>query len=214
MSISKRKLEANRRNAQKSTGATSAAGKEVVSQNAVRHGLCGRFQVLADEDQAEYNGLLQRFNEAEQPADAVERELVAKMARHTWMSERAVRLQEAHFLYQPQTDEQKAISRQTVAVLKGLDIYLRYQAHHDRAYQRAAAELAKRRKDRALLQRGFESQKRAQAEEERREKRQNQRDEAHPYRVMTAKLRCDHQIARAMKANSTLEPPDIGQIAA
>ena len=107
MSISKRKLAANRENAQKSTGPKTPEGRETVSSNRVQHGLCGRFRVLDGESQDEYNELVQRFLEAEQPVDAVERELVAKMARHTWLSERAIRFQEACFLFQPQTPSSK-----------------------------------------------------------------------------------------------------------
>ncbi len=33
-------IEANRKNAQKSTGPKSRQGKDTVSQNAVKHGLC------------------------------------------------------------------------------------------------------------------------------------------------------------------------------
>jgi hypothetical protein len=82
MSISKRKLASNRANAQKSSGPTSAAGKEKVSQNGVKHGLCGQFKVLPCESQAGYDDLLERYMRVEQPADDVERELVAKMVRH------------------------------------------------------------------------------------------------------------------------------------
>jgi anti-sigma factor RsiW len=125
-----------------------------------------------------------------------------------------VRFQEACFLYQPQTPEQKAQHRQNVCTLKDLHIYVRYQAAQDRAYQRAASELAKRRKDRALLERGFESQKRAAAEEERRETRQKQRDELHPWRVMTAQLKVEQLAQRVMSAGAGFQPPQIGSIAA
>jgi hypothetical protein len=202
MPISKRKLAANRANAQKSTGPKTPAGKETVSQNRITHGLCGRFRVLSNESQAEYDALLERFMRAEQPADDVERELVAKMARHTWLSQRAAVFQEACFLVQPRTEDQKARNADSVGVLKDLDIYLRYQVHHDRAYQRAAAELLKRRKDRQLAERGFESQKRAAAEETRREKRQNQRDELHFHKVATAKLRYEHKLKGSLHATA------------
>ena len=207
MPISKRKLAANRANAQKSTGPRSTTGLEKVSQNRTVHGLCGRFKVLPSENQAEYDDLLRRFLQAEQPADDVERELVAKMARHTWLSERAIRFQEACFLFQPQTPEQEAKERQSVGVLKDIAVYLRYQAHHDRAYQRAAKELATRRKDRSLAARGFESQERKRKEEARAETRQNQRNELHSYKVATAQL-------RSFKANSVIHAPDLDQIAA
>ncbi len=163
MSISKRKLAANRANAQKSSGPTTAAGLARSSQNRIVHGLCGKFNVLESENQEDYNNLFERFLSSEQPADDVERELVAKMCRHTWMSERSVRFQDACFQHRPFTGDQRANDRQTIAVLKDLNLYLRYQAANDRAYQRAAAELAKRRKDRAWERRGFESQKRAEA---------------------------------------------------
>jgi hypothetical protein len=136
------------------------------------------------------------------------------MARHTWMSERASRCMEACFLFQPQTPEQETRERQTVGVLKDLDLYLRYQAAMDRAYQRAAAELAKRRKDRRLAERGFESQKRAAAEETRREKRQKQRDDLHPYRVLTAEMKTEQLAQRVLKASPGFQPPHTGQIAA
>ena len=46
----RKQVAANRRNAQKSTGPQSAAGKAQVSRNAVKHGLTSRRWVLADED--------------------------------------------------------------------------------------------------------------------------------------------------------------------
>jgi len=214
MPISKRKLAANRANAKKSRGPVTDAGKQKVSMNAIQHGLCGRFRVLPDENQAEYDNLVRRFMEAEKPVDEVERELVAKMARHTWMSERSVRFQEACFLYQPQSPEEKANERQTVAVLRDLKIYTRYQAAHDRAYQRAANDLAKRRKDRASLERGIASQKRAEAEDERREKRQKQRDDLHPYKVLTAEMKTEQLAQRVLKAGAAFQTPNLGQIAA
>jgi hypothetical protein len=221
MALSEKKLAANRANAERtgrllpvvrhpkvpSTGPRTEAGKQKVSQNRTKHGLCGEFTVLGYEDQAAFDDLLDRFMQAEQPADAVERELVAKMARHDWLSKRALSLQEACFLFQPQTEDQKQRGRHSVAVMKDIFVYLRYQAHHDRAYQRAAAELAKRRKDRLSAARGFESQKRAKAEEKRREKREIQRDELHFYKVATAKRRLS-----VAKAPSPV--PKTGKIAA
>ncbi len=211
MAISKRKLAANRANAQRSTGPQSASGKEAVSQNRTTHGLCGRFRVLASENQAEYDDLLHRFLQSEQPLDDVERELVAKMARHTWLSERAIRFQEACFLHQPQTAEQhipdnQGSVRHSIGVVKDIDVYLRYQASHDRAYQRAANELAKRRNDRRLARRGFESQERATAEEIRREERQAQRAELHHLKVATAQSLLEHRQQRAATPNRTPRP--------
>jgi hypothetical protein len=53
------------------------------------------------------------------------------MVRHTWLSERALRCQEAHFLVQPRTEANESRNSHTVHILKGLDLYTRYQAHQD-----------------------------------------------------------------------------------
>ena len=191
-----KQIAANRRNAKKSTGPRSVAGKEKVSQNHLVHGLCGKFQVLANEDQAEYNDLFERFMQAEQPADDIERELVAKMARYTWMSERSIRCQSACYLIQPQTPEQKAADKSGVAVRSDLDVYLRYMTTYDRAYQRAADALAKRRKERLQREIGFERQKRAEAEEQR-------KAELQPYKVATAIARLALLEARLNRTQSS-----------
>jgi hypothetical protein len=74
MSISEAKLQANRENAQKSCGPVSEFGKARAAQTAIKHGLCGTFCVLESENQEEYTDLLQRFINAEKPADDVENE--------------------------------------------------------------------------------------------------------------------------------------------
>ena len=170
--------------------------KAKVSQNRTTHGLCGRFQVLPCEDQAEYNDLLNRFMDAENPVDDVERELVAKMARHTWVSDRAQRFQDGCFVVFPQSPEDEANRQDDIAVRDELDRYMRYQTAHDRAYQRAANALAKRRNERRKVEIGFESKKRCEAEElrharqeERRDAKENRDQDLHKVRIATGEMR-------------------------
>jgi hypothetical protein len=129
--------------------------------------------------------------QAEKPVDDVERELVAKMVRHTWMAERAVRFQDGCFLILPQSPEQEAARKDGIAVRNDIELHMRYQTSHDRAYQRAANDLAKRRAERRKAEIGFESQKRKEAEETR-------KAELHPLKVAAAK-------ARVATANARLE---------
>ena len=166
MPISKRKLAANRANAKKSHGPVTAEGKAKVSQNRTSHGLTGCFRVRPTESQESFDGLVDEFIESEQPVGAVELQLVRKMAEHTWCAGRAVRLQEG-CIVSTQSPEQKANGQCETTVRFDMERYLRYQTSHDRAYQRASQELIQRRKDRLKAQIGFESQKRAQAQEER-----------------------------------------------
>ena len=48
-------LLANRRNAQKSTGPRTAEGRAAVSQNAVKHGLLARQDVISSESKADFD---------------------------------------------------------------------------------------------------------------------------------------------------------------
>jgi hypothetical protein len=217
MSISEAKLDANRLNGAKSHGPVSATGRARSAQNAIKHGLCSVFNVLESEDQGMYNDLLQRFVHTEKPADDVEYELVARMARATWMSERAVRFQSGCFIHQPRTEEQVADDSQTVSLkLNELEKFMRYQTTHERAYDRAANALAKHRKEKAAQERGFVSQQRAEAAETRKEaaearrqKQEKQREEAHELRQRRQKIKLELDQIRFLKQF----PPDMhGQV--
>src|ERR1700685_2850673 len=93
-----KQILANRRNAKKSCGATTEAGKAAVSQNAFKHGLAGRFKVMEGEEQDTFDNLFNQFKLDEQPVGSVEVELVRRMAEYTWLRQRASRMLEACFL--------------------------------------------------------------------------------------------------------------------
>src|SRR5579871_6341080 len=187
---SNRKLAANRANAQKSTGPKTEEGKAKVAQNRTKHGLTGSFQLLPTENVAQFEELLNQFIVDEKPIGIVEVELVKKMAQHLWMSRRADCFQNGCFLVQ-QSPEQALENEAQIDVRPELERYLRYQVHHDRAYQRASNELLKRRKERMLVERGFESQKRAQAAENRRDRKEERHEERHHHAVALDKKRLE-----------------------
>ena len=232
MSISARKLAANRANAQKSTGPASVSGLEKSSQNRRTHGLCGKFTVLANESQEMYDELLAAFLETEQPANPIEYELVVRMAQQRWLSSRAIAYQNGCFEVFPETAENRREGNRTVAIDTCLDRYLRYLASSDRAYARASAELARRKKERQLEARGFESQKRAEAqheqqkadreareihhqrEEKRREECHQQRNELHSYRVVIAQADFELKSYRVFDRNPNFTPPGVMKSAA
>ena len=199
---SERQINANRANAQKSTGPNTLEGKSKVAQNRTVHGLTGNFRVLEGEDQDKYDALLDQLMMDEQPLGIAEVELVKKMAEHTWLRERASRFQEACFVVMPRTPEQRANLEAEMAVRPELERYLRYQAHHDRAYQRASDELLKRRKERLKAEIGFESQKRAEAQERRRDAVENRRLERHKYAVATNQARLERELLNTAHAKA------------
>jgi hypothetical protein len=175
--VSEAKLQANRANAQLSTGAVTPAGKQVISQNAVRHGLTGKFHVLAGESQSDFDQLLTSYMRTESPIDQEEVELVRQLAEATWLSARAVRCQNNCFV----ALESESLEEQKQAK-KDLMLYMRYQSMHDRAYGRCSSELRRHRNERRRAERGFVSQKYREANERRKEAQENRKKELHELR--------------------------------
>ncbi len=77
-------IQANRRNALKSTGPTSPAGKARSSQNALRHGFASKQIVLNTEDEAAFQALHAEFLDEYQPSSPTERMLVDEVAVAAW----------------------------------------------------------------------------------------------------------------------------------
>ena len=160
--VSERKLIANRANAQLSQGPVSSTGKEIVLQNATRHGLTGTFHVLAEESQPAFDQLLAGYMRAESPVDPEEIQLVQQMAEATWLSNRSIRFQDKCFV----AIESGTLEQQKDAK-KDLALYLRYMSAHQRTYIRCSTELRRHRNERARAERGFVSQKYREAQENR-----------------------------------------------
>lgn len=156
--VSERKRVANRENASHSTGPKTGEGKLASSRNALRHGLTGGFALLPDEDAAEFERMQLALIDEHQPSTETESQLVVDMARHYWLYQRALRLQDECFF-----DDLNL-----PAVQKRLALFLRYGTGHERQYSRCLHDLLKLRKDKLRLERGFESQVREQAAEVRR----------------------------------------------
>ena len=93
--VSSRKLEANRRNARKSTGPKTTAGKKRVSRNSTRHGFYSKWLLVqhqdGEESQAEYDELYAGIVEDYQPVGWHEEDLVDKIAAWSWRLRRAIR---------------------------------------------------------------------------------------------------------------------------
>ncbi len=182
----------------------SVETKAKVSENGVRHGLCARFRVLEEvEKQENFDAFLKQLIEDEQPLGQAEIELVVKMAEHTWLAKRALRMQNNCFSLEPKTPQQVKNGDIPVGIdFRQLADYVRYHAAHDRAYRRASTELQKRKKARQLAEIGFASQKLAQAEESR-------KSEKHAVQIATANLRKQREEMKLGDDISKMLPPDF-----
>jgi hypothetical protein len=86
-------IEANRRNARKSTGPTSAAGKAVSRFNALKSGIHAESQVIPGEDPAELEALAANYCEQFQPATPLEVFLVDAIVTADWQLRRLRKLE-------------------------------------------------------------------------------------------------------------------------
>jgi hypothetical protein len=92
-----RQIEANRRNARKSTGPTTEEGKQRSRCNAVRHGLTAETIIGALEDAEDYKAFEAAIIADYDAQSAVERELVLRLASLLWRLRRATTMETALF---------------------------------------------------------------------------------------------------------------------
>jgi hypothetical protein len=92
-----RQIEANRRNARKSTGPTTEEGKQRSRRNAVRHGLMAETVIGALEDAEDYKAFEGAITADYDAQSAVERELVLRLASLLWRLRRATTMETGLF---------------------------------------------------------------------------------------------------------------------
>ena len=84
---------ANRRNARESTGPRTRQGKAAVSQNAVKHGLLTRHDVISSESQADFDLYRDRMLAELAPVSPMESMLAERIVSLSWRLKRAGRIQ-------------------------------------------------------------------------------------------------------------------------
>jgi hypothetical protein len=95
MTVSAAKLEANRRNASKSTGPRTEEGKNRSKLNAVTHGMRAATLILLDEDAEALEDRKAAWAASLMPCGAAEERIVEEAVEYTWLRDRARRAQEA-----------------------------------------------------------------------------------------------------------------------
>jgi hypothetical protein len=95
-----RQIEANRRNAQLSTGPVTEEGRRRSRQNAIRHGLTAETVIDALEDAEDYAAFEMAVTADQDAQSAVERELVLRLASLLWRLRRATAIESGLFKIQ------------------------------------------------------------------------------------------------------------------
>jgi hypothetical protein len=147
---SDRRIEANRRNAAKSTGPRTAAGKAVVARNATRHGVLSTRLLVHDEKRADLLALAERLRAELRPVGELEEQLVERMVACLWRLRRVAHAEAAlinnHHNEQFPAVEQK-FSRYMNWEMSKLS---RYEAQIERSLYKALQELERRQAARAV----------------------------------------------------------------
>jgi hypothetical protein len=133
-------LEANRLNAQKSTGPTTREGKAQSSRNSTTHGLTGRVNPQSPEDRLAYAEQGKRLIADWKPIGEQEEQFVRVILDSAWQMNRAQAHDEK--LWQ-RIENPGAPAPSAEASQLTLDKLTRYEAHHTRTYFRAISELRK-----------------------------------------------------------------------
>ncbi len=140
-----RQIEANRRNALKSTGPRSAAGKAVSCFNALQTGIDAKSLVIRGEDQCALEQLAGEYHERFRPATPDARFLVDSLVNAEWQLRR-LRKVEAQLWDYPVLAGQVAPGDLALATtfVRSVDIFTRLQRRIDsaeRVYRRALERL-------------------------------------------------------------------------
>jgi len=154
-----KQLEANRQNAEKSTGPKTAEGKVVAKLNAVRHGLLSKELLVPREDKGALQEFSNRLREELRPQGALEELLMVRIVAAAWRLQRILRferelfkadLEESQRLWarfnldeKPKPTLGEAVSEKTY------DKIIRYEAHIERTLYRAMHQLERVQRSRS-----------------------------------------------------------------
>lgn len=161
---SQQQIDANRQNAQKSTGPKTPEGKAAVSQNALKHGLTAQEAVLSGEDKDEFEATRQSFEDELKPVGPLQTFLVEQIVMAAWRLSR-IRTLETGLFQLRLADDAKDIERDyenlshraRLAYAFRRDIHGyntlahlgRYEARAERSFYRALHELQRLQKEMA-----------------------------------------------------------------
>ncbi len=127
-----------------STGPRTPEGKATSSRNAIKHGLTAQQTVIAGENQADFDALLEGIAADRKPEGELEVQAVGEIAACTWRLARA-RAKEAELLG---TDEDLMVA----GTAPGFDRLLRYMSAIERQFNRSIVRLRELQTERAKRQ--------------------------------------------------------------
>lgn len=142
-----KQIDANRRNARRSTGPNTPEGKAAAARNGTKHGLRSQDTVLSDEDAEVFGHMQRELYYQLQPEGEVETFLLKRIAVGIWRLQRILRVEAALF-EEPETfyfDKGKGLAARFRSQSRsGGNIFAtlcRYESTMERSVYRALHEL-------------------------------------------------------------------------
>jgi len=140
-------VDANRRNAEKSTGPQTDEGKQIASRNALKLGLFSTQLVLPDEDATELEALRAELLHRFKPADVMEHLYTDRIVCAAWRLRRALAGEAALYAKWRRKHDTSAVEVHTCQYsMDDLDRLQRHIASLERAMDKATAELTRLQK--------------------------------------------------------------------
>ena len=153
---SQEQIDANRRNAQKSTGPKTPEGKAAVCQNAFSHGLTAELACINGEDMDEFDETRQSFEDELKPVGPVQTLLVQRIVMAAWRLDRLRLMEGGVFQLRSYEDARRStgstrtcpprtrlasVFLRDVRGPNALALLGRYEARIERSFYRALHEL-------------------------------------------------------------------------
>ena len=153
-----KQVEANRLNAQKSTGPKTPEGRAAVRLNGVKHGLTAETIVLKGESESDFKDLLDSLEAEHDPASPTEEALVVQLAMATWRLRRLYHQEAGFYTCQLQSlvgmqkdlnlDDAGRMGHAAAWSESTLNMFNRQEGRLERTFYRALHELQRLRKER------------------------------------------------------------------
>jgi hypothetical protein len=153
-----KQFEANRLNAQKSTGPRTPEGRAAVRLNGVKHGLTAETIVLKGESEADFTNLLDSLEAEHDPVSPTEEALVVQLAMATWRLRRLYHQEAGFYTCQLQSlvgmqkdlnlDDAGRMGHAAAWSESTLTLFNRQEGRLERTFYRALHELQRLRKER------------------------------------------------------------------
>jgi len=142
-------IEANRRNAQESTGPRTPEGKAASRLNALRHGLAAKQVIVLGEKAEDFEAFHAEMHAALDPADALEEQLAERIVLCAWRLRRACRAEagvvaEGARRFEWATDGKKANDSVLLSDIGMISTLSRYESSVERALHRTLSLLEQR----------------------------------------------------------------------